>query len=98
MPYEIIFEPDAIDHLRVFSARDRATVFEKVEEQLSYEPGKETRHRKRLRPNPLAPWEVRIGTLRVFYDIDEEVSEVRIVAVGRKRGNRLFIAGQEFLL
>ena len=55
MPYEIIFEPDAIDHLRVFSARDRATVFEKVEEQLSYEPGKETRHRKRLRPNPLAP-------------------------------------------
>jgi mRNA-degrading endonuclease RelE of RelBE toxin-antitoxin system len=98
MPYEIIFEPDAMDHLRALSARDRATVFEKVEGQLSYEPGKETRHRKRLRPNPLAPWEVRIGTLRVFYDINEEASEVRIVAVGRKRGNRLFIAGQEFLL
>jgi mRNA-degrading endonuclease RelE of RelBE toxin-antitoxin system len=98
MPYEIIFEPDAMDHLRAFSARDQATVFDKVEEQLSYEPGKKTRHRKRLRPNPLAPWELRIGTLRAFYDVDEKSSEMRIVAVGRKRGNRLFIADQEFLL
>ena len=95
MPYEIIFEPDAVEHLQAFSARDRITVLDQVERQLSHEPGVETRSRKRLRPNPLAPWELRIGNLRVFYDVYEEVSCVRVVAVGRKRGNRLIIAGEE---
>lgn len=98
MPYDVIFEPDAMDHLRTLSARDRATVFDTVEKQLTFEPAVETRQRKRLRPNPLAPWELRIGTLRVFYDISEERKEVRVVGVGRKRGNTLFIAGREFLL
>lgn len=98
MPYDIIFEPDAMDHLRRFSARDRAAVFDTVEIQLTFAPAVETRQRKRLRPNPLAPWELRMGTLRVFYDIVEEAREVRVVAVGRKRGNTLIIAGQEFLL
>ena len=98
MSYEIIFEPDAMDHLRALSARERVTVLDMVEEQLTFEPGLETRHRKRLRLNPLAPWELRIGALRAFYDIYTDMSEVRIVAVGRKRGNKLFIADQEFLL
>jgi len=98
MPYEIILEPDAVDHLRSFSARDRATVLDEVEEQLTYEPEVETRHRKRLRPNPLAPWELCIGNLRVFYDVYEEPAGVRVVAVGRKRGNTLIIAGQEISL
>ena len=95
MPYEIIFEPDAVEHLQAFSARDRTTVLDQVERQLSHEPGVETHSRKRLRPNPLAPWELRIGNLRVFYDVHEETSCVRVVAVGRKRGNRLIIAGEE---
>src|SRR2546430_1414068 len=98
MPYGIIFEPDAVEHLQACSARNRATVLDQVERQLSHEPGLETRHRKRLRPNPLAPWELRVGNLRVFYDIQEETSCVRIVAVGRKRGNRLVIADEEVLL
>ena len=80
---------------RVITEEQRAVM---VEEQLTFEPGLETRHRKRLRPNPLAPWELRIGALRAFYDIYTDMSEVRIVAVGRKRGNKLFIADQEFLL
>lgn len=95
MAYEIIFEPDAVEHLQACSARDRKTILHQVEKQLSYEPGVETRNRKRLRPNPLAPWELRIGALRVFYDTYEEASCVRIVAMGRKRGNKLVIAGEE---
>jgi mRNA-degrading endonuclease RelE of RelBE toxin-antitoxin system len=98
MPYEIIFEPDAVDHLRSLSGRARATVLDGVEKQLSYEPEVETRRRKRLRPNPLAPWELRIGNLRVFYDVYEEPTSVRVVAVGYKRGNKLIIAGQEISL
>ncbi len=25
-----------------------------------------------MRPNPIAPWELRIGSLRVYYDVEEE--------------------------
>jgi hypothetical protein len=37
--------------------------------------------------------------LRVFYEEDaDEVDAVNILAVGIKRGNRLFIAGKEIAL
>jgi mRNA-degrading endonuclease RelE of RelBE toxin-antitoxin system len=90
-----VFEPDAIEHLRAFSARDQAIVHDHIEVQLTYQPDMETRRRKRLRPNPLAPWELRIGEIRVFYDIFVESTSVRVIAIGRKEGNRLMIAGEE---
>jgi len=52
-----------------------------------------------MRPNPLAPWELRIGNLRVYYDVgvmEEQV--VSILAVGVKRRNRVYIGGKEFVL
>jgi len=58
------------------TARHRAIVVDAVEKQLSYEPMVETRNRKPMRPNPLAPWELRIGSLRVYYDIQEEPDRV----------------------
>ena len=67
--------------------------------QLQHEPFRETRQRKRLRPNPLAAWELRVGTLRVFYEEDaDEAGFVNILAIGVKRGNRLLIAGEEIQL
>lgn len=58
-------------------------------------PLKETRNRKPLRPNLIAPWELRIGNLRAFYDVTLEHSNiVKILAVGYKEGNTLFIAGK----
>ena len=98
MPYEIVFEPDAAEHLQAFSVRDQATVLDQIEVQLTYQPDVETRRRKRLRPNPLAPWELRVGEIRVFYDVDEDPASVRVIAVGRKEGNRLMIAGEEVSL
>lgn len=54
---------------------------------------------KHMRPNPLAPWELRIGDLRIYYDIQAESEPtVLIVAIGLKRGNRLCIAGEEIEL
>ena len=55
MPDEIIFEPDAVEHLEGFSARAQSIVLDQIEVQLTYQPDVETRNRKRLRPNPLAP-------------------------------------------
>jgi hypothetical protein len=34
-------------------------------------PTLETRNRKPMRPNPIAPWELRIGHLRVYFEVEE---------------------------
>jgi hypothetical protein len=66
-----------------------------VDEQLTHQPIVETRNRKPMRPNPLAPRELRIGALRVYYDV-EDIPEpkVYIRAVGIKERNRVRIAGE----
>lgn len=70
-----------------------------IEGQLHHEPLTETRHRKPLRPNPVAPWELRVGHLRVFYEVVQgPTGIVRILAVGRKRRNVLVIGGKEIQL
>ncbi len=52
-----------------------------------------------MRPNPIAPWELRIGTLRVYYDvIDEPEATVFIRAVGIKIRNIVRIGGEEIQL
>ena len=62
-------------------------------------PTVETRNRKLLRPNPVAPWELRIGDLRVFFDVEEEPDAVvHVRAVGLKQHNILRIGGEVFEL
>ena len=52
-----------------------------------------------IRENPIAPWELRVGDLRVFYDASpDEPNVVEIVVVGIKKGNRLLVAGKEMKL
>ena len=65
-------------------------MLDSVDEQLQYQPTVETRNRKPMRPNPIAPWELRIGDLRVYYEVDVAESFVRVLAVGVKqcRANR----------
>lgn len=59
-----------------------------VEARLTQQPLVETRNRKPMRPNPVAPWELRNGNLRVYYDVREEPdSEVYILAIGVKQRN-----------
>ena len=95
MPYRIIWYPNTREHFRHLTARQRSIVFDSVEEQLVNEPTAETRNRKEMRPNSLTSWELRIGDLRVYYDITEEPQTVTVVAVGIKRGSRIFIGGEE---
>jgi len=99
LTYRIDYSPDTEQHLRVLTARQRAIVFDGVQEQLEHEADVETRNRKPMRPNPLAPWELRIGDLRVYYEIEEDPEQVvTIVAVGVKDGNRVLIGGREIKL
>ena len=97
MPYRIEYSPEAEKHLRFLTARQRATVLDGVDEQLIHEPRVETRNRKPMRPSPLAPWELRIGNLRVYYDVEDEPDPVvQIRAVGIKERNRVRI-GKEVI-
>lgn len=45
--------------------------------------------------NPLARYELRIGDLRVYYEVDERRRVVEIRAVGVKDRNRVLIGGEE---
>ncbi len=72
---------------------------EAVDEQLADQPTVETRNRKPMRPNPIAPWELRVGHLRVYYEVQEEPDPVvRVLAVGVKDRNGVRIAGEEMVL
>lgn len=99
MTFRIEYDPVTEDHLAVLTAREAAIVLDTVPRQLAHQPTVVTRNRKPLRPNPLAPWELRIGDLRVYYDVqDEPEAVVTIRAVGVKDRNRLRIAGRELQL
>jgi len=55
----------------------------------------ETRNKFRLRrPSPHADYELRLGDVRGFYRVRDEIIEV--VLIGEKRGHRLRIGGVEF--
>ncbi|MEQ9485936.1 type II toxin-antitoxin system RelE family toxin [Coleofasciculus sp. F4-SAH-05] len=95
MAYRIEYSPESETHLQYLTARQQAIVLDTVDEQLMYQPTVETKNRKLMRPNPLAPWELRIGNLRVYYDIEEEPDAVVYInAVGIKERNQVRIAGE----
>ena len=97
MNYRIEYSPDAEDHLRTMPVRQQRIVLDAVDEQLTYQPVTETRNRKPMRPNPLAPWELRIGNLRVYYDVEEDPQHVVLVrAIGVKERRRVRI-GREVI-
>jgi mRNA-degrading endonuclease RelE of RelBE toxin-antitoxin system len=90
VPYRIEYSFDAEDHLRNLTTRQQVTVLDTVDKQLIDQPTVETRNRKLMRPNPLAPWELRIGNLRVYYDVEEDPEPVVYIrAVGVKERNRV---------
>ncbi|MGL5083795.1 MAG: type II toxin-antitoxin system RelE/ParE family toxin [Microcoleaceae cyanobacterium] len=84
-------------HLRYLTARQQAIILDTVDEQLMYQPTVETKNRKPMRPNLLAPWELRIGDLRVYYDVEEEPEAVVYInAVGIKERSQVRIAGEVY--
>ena len=92
MAFEIVYSPEAVDHLETLPKTSQVLVVDQVDEQLEHQPTLPNRKRKLLRPNPIAPWELRLGDVRVFYDVQEEPEPlVKIAAVGIKQHNALWI-------
>lgn len=96
--FEIELTESAYDDLDFLRKSDSRHIVAEIERHLSYEPCTPTLRRKPLRPNPLSKWELRIGSFRVFYDVENGANIVVVRAVGWKEHNRLLIRGKEFLL
>lgn len=94
--FEIELAPEAQEDLLWFRKHEQVRIDEAIETQLRHQPDIRTKKRKRLEPGHLAGWELRVGDVRVFYDVDPGVSIVSIARVGYKKGNRLFFQGQEY--
>jgi mRNA-degrading endonuclease RelE of RelBE toxin-antitoxin system len=94
--FRIEYAEAALRHLRDLSARERAQVLNTVVQQLEHQPTTPTRNRKLLRANSVAPWELRIGDLRVYFDVQESpVAVVSVRAVGKKVREKILIGGAE---
>jgi mRNA-degrading endonuclease RelE of RelBE toxin-antitoxin system len=97
--YRIRFSDAAGEHLASLTARDRATLLDRIGRQLTHQPAVETRNRKRMDPDRrmlIAAWELRVGDLRVYYAVEEKPEPVVvIVAVGIKVRERISIGGKD---
>lgn len=96
--FEVVFTQSALDDLRFFRKGEQKVILDAIEERMTAQPLTQTRNRKPLRPNDLSAWELRVGSFRIFYDVDESENLVTVKAVGHKEHNKLFIRGEEYEL
>jgi mRNA-degrading endonuclease RelE of RelBE toxin-antitoxin system len=94
MAFRITITEDAERQLQSLSARDQRTLQAAIAARLEHQPTTLSRAVKQLRPNPLAEFELRAGNLQVLYNVEGD--EVVLLIVGRKEGNKLIVAGEEF--
>jgi mRNA-degrading endonuclease RelE of RelBE toxin-antitoxin system len=77
MAFEIVLAPEAVADLRRLKAPLRADVRDAIEVHLRHEPQKASRSRiKRLRGLSRPQYRLRIGDVRVFYDVTGDAVEV----------------------
>ena len=69
--------PEAIQDLKHLRAHDRAEVRDAIELYLRHPPTKTSKSRiKRLRGIPRPQYRLRVGEIRVFYDVTKNVVEI----------------------
>jgi len=82
MRYEIILAPEAIEDFRRLSARDRSTLRDAIERHLRHEPERVSQSGiKRLRGISRPQYRLRVGEIRVFYDIGGESVEILAIVL-----------------
>ena len=77
MSFAIVLAPEAVDDLKWLTANVRTTVRTALETHLRHEPEKTSRSRiKRLRGMLRPQYRLRVGEIRVFYDVSGTTVEV----------------------
>ena len=93
MRFEIALAPQAGQEFRALPARHRSEVREAMEAHLRHEPTKVSKSQiKRLRGISKPQYRLRVGEMRVFYDVRDETVEV--LAIVAKRQAQKWLATQ----
>jgi mRNA interferase RelE/StbE len=96
MKHEIIFAPEAVEDLKRLSARNRALIRDDIEKYLRFEPDKVSQSRiKHLRGIRRPEYRLRVGEMRVFYDIEGEVVEILAIVNKTQAGTWLEEQGEQ---
>jgi mRNA interferase RelE/StbE len=83
MPFAIVLAPEAVGDLKRLRANVRAGIRAALETHLRHEPGKVSRSRiKRLRGLRQPQYRLRVGEVRIFYDVTG--TTVQILAIVTK--------------
>ena len=96
MEFRITVTEEADSQLKALPVRQQRIIESAVAARLRYQPMLLSNAIKRLRTNPLVEFELRVGDLRVLYNVELEAREVVLLVVGRKVGNKLIVGGEEF--
>jgi mRNA-degrading endonuclease RelE of RelBE toxin-antitoxin system len=87
MKYDIEVGQSANGDIDYYDKFDQQIIVKAIIEYLQFDANIETRKKRQLRPNPIAPWELRIGRYRIFYEVTKKQA-VKVLAVGQKEHNQ----------
>lgn len=91
MRHEIVLSPQAVVDLKRLPAGIRASVRDQIELHLRHEPRKSSRSRiERLRGLRRPEYRLRVGDIRVFYDVVE--AEVQVLTIVTKEQATAWLA------
>jgi mRNA-degrading endonuclease RelE of RelBE toxin-antitoxin system len=91
MSFVIVLAPEAVEDLKRLKAAVRSTVRAALEIHLRHEPRKVSRSRiKRLRGLRRPQYRLRVGEVRVFYDVSG--STVEVLAIVAKSESQAWLA------
>lgn len=96
MVWQVTITDEAWNQLRALSVREQRMLEAAVGSRLRNHPTSPSKAIKQLRPNPFAEYELRVGDLRVLYNVEVDRSEVVLLLVGRKVGNTLIVGSEVF--
>jgi mRNA-degrading endonuclease RelE of RelBE toxin-antitoxin system len=95
MRFEILLAPEAVEDLRDLKASVRAEVRDAIERHLRHEPEKESRSRiKRLSGLSQPQYRLRVGQIRVFYDVLRPQDQVLAIVAREEATKWLLEAGK----
>jgi len=94
MAFQIVIEPGAAEQIQALTAKERKTISKAIATKLQDQPTMLTDAIKRLRPNPIAKYQLAVGKLRVLYNVEGD--RVILLVVGRKARNKLIVDGKDY--
>jgi mRNA-degrading endonuclease RelE of RelBE toxin-antitoxin system len=77
MKYRIVLAPEAVEDFKALDVHTRAEVRDSIELHLRHEPTRSSRSRiKRLRGLSRPQYRLRVGEVRIYYDVSRSTVEI----------------------